>query len=388
MRILHMIHSIDPAGGGPIEGIRQLGCTLVSSGEHHVEVASVDDPNARFIRDFPLMVHPIGPHYTRYGYAPRLVPWLKEHAPEFDVLVVNGIWRYAAFAVWRALNGTSTPYVVFIHGMLDPWFKREYPFKHLKKCIFWPCTDYRVLRDAAAVMFTCEEERRLARQSFGLYAAREVVTAYGTASPPSPRETDVKCLLAKHPVLRGKRIALFMGRIHPKKGCDITIKAFAKVLAKDPQWHLLIVGPDQGGLRASLSTLTAKLNLAAKVTWTGMLRGEMKRAALSLAEILVLPSHQENFGIVVAEAMSYGVPPLISDKVNIWREIREDGAGIIAGDDLEGACFLLTSWLALSEQEKIRMRYRARQSFAKRFEIHSAADELICTLEALKYAQR
>ncbi len=384
MKILHVIPSANPADGGPIEGIKQLGAAVTATGEHHVEVATADDPGAPFLADFPLPVHPLGPLYTWYCYTPRLLPWLRANVSRFDVVVVNGIWRYSSFGAWRALNGTSTPYVVFTHGMLDPWFKREYPLKHLKKWLYWPWADYRVLRDAAAVLFTCEEERLLARQSFSLYSAREVVVGYGTSPPPARDEAEVRSFFVQYPVLQGKRLALFMGRIHPKKGCDMAIEAFARVLAADPQWHLVIAGPDQVGLRPSLSSLGAKLGVSDRITWTGMIGGAAKRGVLCAAEVLVLPSHQENFGIVVAEAMSYGVPPLISNKVNIWREIRDDGAGIVAADDLDGTCSLLTSWLSQSDHEKELMRDRARQSFARRFEIGAAAHNLIHALKAVQ----
>ena len=174
-----------------------------------------------------------------------------------------------------------------------------------------------------------------------------------------------------------------MGRLHPKKGCDLAIEAFARVLSSDPAWHLVIAGPDQVGLLASLSALAARLGIADRITWTGLIGGATKRSVLGAAEVFVLPSHQENFGIVVAEAMSYGVPPLISDKVNIWREIRDDGAGIVAADDLAGTCSLLTSWLSRSEPDKKLMRARARQSFARRFEINAAARAMVDTLKAL-----
>jgi glycosyltransferase involved in cell wall biosynthesis len=379
--------SANRAGGGPIEGVRQLGTCLVSTGEHQVEVATVDDPKAPFLADFPLSVHPLGPWHTWYGYAPRLVPWLRANVSQFDVVVVNGIWRYPSFAVWRALHGAATPYVVFTHGMLSPWFKREYPLKHLKKWLYWPWADYRVLRDAAAVLFTCEEERLLARQSFSLYSAREVVVAYGTSSAPSRDEAEVRSFFVQYPPLQGKRLALFLGRLHPVKGCDLAIKAFARVLAPNPQWHLVIAGRDQVGLRSSLLSLAAKLGVTDRITWTGMIGGAEKRGVLSAAEILVLPSHQENFGIVVAEAMSYGVPPLISNKVNIWREIRDDGAGLVAEDNVEGATQLLRSWVGMSEENKALMRHRAKACFEERFAIHKAATTLVRTLGSVACAR-
>ena len=78
--------------------------------------------------------------------------------PAFDAVIINGLWQYHSFGAWRALRGTATPYYVFPHGMLDPWFKRSFPLKHLKKWLYWPWAEYRVLRDARAVIFTCEAE--------------------------------------------------------------------------------------------------------------------------------------------------------------------------------------------------------------------------------------
>ena len=99
------------------------------------------------------------------------------------------------------------PYFVYTHGMLDPWFKRTYPLKHLKKCFYWPWGEYRVLRDAKAVLFTCEEEKLLARQSFGLYQAHEVVVSYGTNGPTGDAEAQRAAFLAQYPALAGKASA-------------------------------------------------------------------------------------------------------------------------------------------------------------------------------------
>ena len=133
----------------------------------------------------------MGPGRSYYRYAPRLLPWLRQHAKDYDAVIVNGLWQYTTHATWRALNKGSVPYYVFTHGMLDPWFKRTYPLKHLKKWLFWPWADYRALRDAKAVFFTCEEERLLARQSFWLYRCHETVVSYGTGAPPGDARQQV-----------------------------------------------------------------------------------------------------------------------------------------------------------------------------------------------------
>ncbi|MEI8210431.1 MAG: glycosyltransferase, partial [Methylococcales bacterium] len=176
MKILHVISSIDPKGGGPIEGIKQLNIPMRELGVQ-VDVLTCDAPGDPYLNAFDNLttttttttVYAMGPHYLGYAYAPKLLPWLKAHAHNYDAIIVNGLWQYHGFAVWRALAGTDIPYYVFTHGMLDPWFKHTYPLKHLKKCLYWPWAEYRVLRDARKVIFTCEDERLLARESFRLY---------------------------------------------------------------------------------------------------------------------------------------------------------------------------------------------------------------------------
>ncbi len=184
MRILHLTATLDPAAGGPVEGVRQSAIALAALG-HHVEAASLDAPDAPFVADFALPVAALGPGQGKYGRTPHLVPWLREQGSQFDAVIVNGLWQYHSLAAWQALHGLGARYYVFPHGMLDPWFKRTYPLKHLKKWLYWPWAEYRVLRDAQAVLFTTEEERVLARQSFWLYRAREQVVSYGTGKPPA-----------------------------------------------------------------------------------------------------------------------------------------------------------------------------------------------------------
>lgn len=382
MRILHVISSVNPAGGGPIEGIKQLGVTLLTQG-HCVEIVSLDPPDAPYLAQAPLPVHALGPVQLKYGFSPRLVPWLRANASRYDAVIVNGIWQYHSYGTWKVLRKSNTPYVLFTHGMLDPWFKKRYPLKHLKKWMYWPWAEYRVLRDARAVLFTCEEERRLARSSFWLYRCNERVVSYGTAKPKGDPEAERREFFDHYPELHGKRLLLFMGRIHQKKGCDLLIQAFAKVLAQQPDWHLVIAGPDQVGWREDLNYRAAELGIAPRITWTGMLGGAMKWGALRAAEIFVLPSHQENFGIAVAEALAAGLPALISNKVNIWREIEHDGAGIVADDTLEGTCGMLQSYLELAADKRLAMRQAARDCFETRFEIKKAAETLHAVLASV-----
>jgi glycosyltransferase involved in cell wall biosynthesis len=175
---------------------------------------------------------------------------------------------------------------------------------------------------------------------------------------------------------------LFLGRIHPKKGCDLLISAFAKLLAGNRDWQLVMVGPDQVGWQKELATKTATLNIASQVTWTGMLGGAAKWGALRAAEVFVLPSHQENFGIAVAEALAAGLPVLISNQVNIWREIEGDKAGCVSADTLDGTCEILQSYLQMRSEEQLIMRDAALRCFEQRFEIKKSAKMLHNILQA------
>lgn len=382
MRLLRATHTVNPALGGPIESIRQSSAALIARG-HSVEIISLDAPGDPWVREGPVRVHALGPGLGNYGYAPAFTCWIAEHRGDFDAVIVHGVWQYSSFGVWRALRGTDTPYFVFTHGMLDPWFQRTYPLKHLKKLLYWPWAEYRVLRDAAAVLFTSEEERRLARRSFSPYRCREVVVNYGTAAPSVDLERARETFLAQHPHLRGCRILLFLSRLAEKKGCDILIRAFAEQRKKAPaDLHLVLAGPPASEpYLDGLHRLARETGADAALTFTGMLTGEMKWGAFAAAEVFVLPSHQENFGIAVVEAMTCGRPVLISNQVNIWREIVEDGAGLASDDTVSGTTDLLQKWLALPPGARQQMGEKARRSFAARFEIGRATDALLDVLQ-------
>jgi glycosyltransferase involved in cell wall biosynthesis len=291
-------------------------------------------------------------------------------------VVVHGLWQYHGLATRSELHATATPYFVYSHGMLDPWFKHQFPLKHLKKRLYWPWGEYRVLRDARAVLFTCEEERRLARQSFAHYRANEAVVSFGSPGPGDGDATAQReAFLQQFPQLRDKRVLLFLGRVHLKKACDLLVSAFAAVAHTDPQLQLVIAGPDPDGLESQLRVMATGLS-SDRITFTGMLNEQLKWGALRAAEVLLLPSHQENFGISVVEALACAVPVLISDKVNIWREIAADGAGLVAPDTLAGTSQTLATWLGFTAAQRAAMAQQAQQCFVQRFHMDAAAAKL------------
>jgi glycosyltransferase involved in cell wall biosynthesis len=131
------------------------------------------------------------------------------------------------------------------------------------------------------------------------------------------------------------------------------------------------------GWGAELKALAASLGVADRIAWPGMLTGDLKWGAIRCAEAFVLPSHQENFGIAVVEAMACGVPVLISNQVNIWREIEEDRAGLVEADTEAGTTSLLSRWLSLEPEEVEILRRNTIPAFKRRFEIQAAARSLI-----------
>lgn len=387
MKILQVISSLNPAGGGVAACLQSLTPELVALG-HVSEVATLDRPGESFLAAFPGPVHALGPAQLGYQYSPQLVPWLRREAKRFDVVVVHGLWQYHGLAVWRALGRAGDPpYFIFSHGMLDPWFKREYPLKHIKKLFYWWPAERRVLRDAAAVLFTCEEERVLARQSFAGYRCREQVVAFGTVGVDGDAAAQREAFYAHLPAVREKPFWLFLGRIHVKKGVDLLIDAYAELATRAAAAGqtlpaLVIAGPcaDANYLRELQARAAARCP-AGSVLWPGMIRSDVKWGSLRAAEVFVLPSHQENFGIAVAEALSCGTPVLISDKVNIWREIKADAAGLVENDDAAGTEKLLARWSALDAPPRATMREAAMQSYKKRFAIKASAEHLAEILE-------
>lgn len=364
-----------------MEGVRQYGVCAVSMG-HQIEVLTLDDPTEAFLAEYPLPVHAIGPSRGAYSYNAKLKGWLQAKAKDYDAVIINGLWMYHGFGAWRALRGTRVPYFVFTHGMLDPWFKRKYPLKHLKKWLYWPWAEYRVLRDARRVLFTCEQERILARESFWLYKAKEQVVNYGAGSPPGESRNALREGFFKdYPELREKRIVLFLSRIHAKKGCDILLTAFSRVCMQDESLHLVVAGPcaDHNYL-SSLHALAQELGISHRVSWLGMVKGAQKWGAFCAAEVFALPSHQENFGIAVAEALACGLPVLVSDQVNIWREIAEDRAGLVQPDTEEGATVLLRQWLNLTRNEMESLSNNAETCFRTRFTAEAMARSLTNTI--------
>ncbi len=377
-RILHIIASVDRAGGGPVQGLIQ-GLDIRRSWGQQIEVISLDEPASAAISDFPGIVHGMGPAPQRYGYTPKLARWIAQNGQRFDAAVIHGLWNHGSVGGWQGLRRAGLPYVIFTHGMMDPWFRKAYPLKHWAKQLFWTVQG-RALRDANEVLFTSEEEKRLAEGVFFGYCYRPRVLAYAAAEAPAIAAEDYAAFRALVPSLAGRPYLLYLSRIHEKKGIDLLLEGFAKA-ARRPDLQLVIAGPPHGDLGERLQAQARSLGIADRVHWPGMVRGAAKAEAFRGAEAFVLTSHQENFGIAVAEALAYGKPVLISDQINIWREIEAGGGGIVAPDTLEGATHVIAGWETMTTEGRLAMGKAARAVYEANFTIEAAARDLTAALE-------
>ena len=378
MKILHCIHSCNPEGGGPWQVVLQFSQEHIRQG-HKVLAITTDDPDAPWCKEAGIPIESLGPARNSHGYTEAFDQWLKSNAKNFDCAIVHGLWQYPGRSALKILPRLNVPFFVYPHGMLDPWFKHTYPLKHLKKSIYWKLIENRLLKKARAVLFTCEEERRLAQCTFNPYNCHEAIAPLGITVPPGDCTLQEQTFLSHFPHLKKGNFLLFLSRVHEKKGLDLLLQALAEMSRDLPQ--LAIAGPAESSTYLNqlkqLETKISSKHHGWKITWTGMLTGNLKWGALRTAEAFVLPSHQENFGIAVVEALAVGTPVLLSRKVNIWREIVEDESGIAEDDTISGTIKVLSRWNASDINSRKIMGENARLCFNKRFEISKAAEHLV-----------
>lgn len=390
MKILRVIATVDPAAGGSVAGVRAITPALAQLG-HTTDFLTVDHPNAGFLQSGVGETFALGPASTHYAYAHRVRPWLQKNLDRYDAVIVHSLWHYLGLAVRSASRHQGgPPYFVIPHGLLDPSIPRASPLNHLKNWFYWHIAERRILRDARAVLFTCEEERRRAAKTFPFYRAHERIISHGVARPEGSPETWNAAWRARATSVASHRYFLFLGRIHPKKGIELLLRAHGKITRTFPLSHggtppdLVIAGPciDERYL-TTLKTLAQAEGIGDSVHWPGMLTGEAKWGALAGAEAFVLPSHQETFGLPAIEALACGTPVLLSNRVTLWNELDADDVAFVEPPSPEGITRLLERWLLLSADKRNKMRETARACFEKRFEIGAAASHFARELASL-----
>lgn len=380
---------MDPSIGGPCQGIRNSIPELLKLGVYN-EVTCLDSPDAKYLGQDSFVINAIGPGKGPWKYCSALIPWILNNYNRFDKIIIHGLWQYHSYAVNRAIKtlkkqlpNEKIPMVyVMPHGMLDPWFQRASgrKLKAIRNWIFWKLIEGDVINEADGILFTCQEELKLAREPFQPYSPKqELNVSYGIHSPPYYSKTMDTAFKEKCPGIDNSPYILFLSRIDIKKGVDLLIKSYIKLKSEGMALpKLVIAGPgmDTGYGKKLLQLASGEPD----IIFPGMLSGDFKWGAFYGCEAFILPSHQENFGIAVVEALACGKPVLISNQVNIWNEIFNGNAGLIASDTLEGTSELLTNWIKLPDDTKVDMGNSAKTVYIQHFSIIEAAKKLANTL--------
>lgn len=369
-KILHVIASLAPRYGGPSEACLGL-CRELARIGHCPTIYTTDiDGRGRFdtssianlahdgvmIRCFPVQT----PWTLRWS-AP-LAKALREEISAYDIVHVHSMYVFTSLVTTHYARKYNIPYLVWPHGAMDPYiFERH----RLRKSILEFLFERQNFASASAVHFNAREEMELA-SSTG-FEFKGVVVPYGVDVadfyPPSERS------------LRPKKSILFLGRLNFKKGLDLLARAFGSLARSRKDLELIIAGPDENNYQSKVKSWLAEEGVDGNCTFVGMLRGKKRLAAFQNADLFVLPSYSENFGIAVAEAMATGLPVVISDRVNIWREIAYAGAGLVVRCDAAELARALSTLLDNPELRR-SMGERGRQLVERSFTWRIVAKEL------------
>ena len=270
---------------------------------------------------------------------------LKAVAAEAAIIHIHGLWQEHGLAAAAVARKLHVPYIVSAHGMLDA---RALRAKRWKKEIYAALFERRNLARASALRAITASELNDYRR-FGLKTP-VVVIPNGVSVPECH---DPQNVLERFPALTNQRIILFMGRLHPHKGVDLLIRAWSRIASRFSDTHLVVAGPDEVGIQAALAQLAGDLAISSRVTFTGMLKPQLKWSALSAAEFLVLPSRSEALSLVALEAMACARPVILTRGCN-FPEVVSSQAGFIIDREKVQIERALSEMLMLSKESGLR----------------------------------
>lgn len=331
MRVLQVVPRISPQSGGPSVALPGLARALARHGVETTVLATNVQPDGRLEVPLNDPVIDEGVEYIfhnawkiggRYGLAPELVPTLRRILTTFDLVHIHWLYDFACIVAARAAIAAHVPFVVQPAGSLEPQLMRK---NRLLKRAYLATIGRPLLTRAAAVVFTSEQERALAA-----YGPRrpEWIVPVGLDASTFAHLPPPGTFRAAYPHVDGPFL-LCVGRLTPQKGLDLLIAALARLAPHRRTLSLVLAGPDPDGYGASLRDLAEGLGVHQRVVFTGLLPHEMKLAALVDAELFVLPSHAENFGAVVTEALACGLPVVMSNQVGIHRQMADAGVATV-----------------------------------------------------------
>jgi glycosyltransferase involved in cell wall biosynthesis len=332
MKVLHVIPSLSLKHGGPSVAMPLIARSLTQAGVE-VDIATSDDDGPGHRLDVPLHRRieqdRHGVFYFRkqtefYKVSLSMRQWLKSHVHDYDAVHIHALFSFSSTAAARIARRQKTPYIIRPLGVLNRW-GMENRRKFLKALSF-QFVERPILRHAAAVHYTSRAEQ-IEAEATGI-AARAAVIPLGIDLAPFANLPGPERFLARWPQAKGREIVLFLSRLDPKKGLDLLMDALAEN-RKSEKCLLVAAGSGEAAYERTLHEKETRLGLSGDILWTGFLKGEEKLSALAAARIFVLPSHSENFGIALVEALAAGLPCITTDGVAVSEDIRERDAGLV-----------------------------------------------------------
>lgn len=348
--ILQVVGSISRLGGGPAYTVRRLSQELTGLGVDVHAVAQRDrfaDVDAGQWGPVPVtLIGGLPPWAWGYSWG-----WIRELERRRPALVhVHGLWMHYTYAAWRWARSREVPMAVSPRGMLEPWALGYRRWKKLPGWWFW---QEKAVAGAAILHCTSEAEARKLRR-IGISNPVAVV----------PNGVDLPDLRPGDGRRNGCRSVVFVSRIHPIKGLPLLLEAWARL--RPAGWRLIIAGPDECGHEDELRVQARKLGIADSVEFRGPVYGKNKWELLSSADLFVLPSYSENFGVAMAEALACAVP-VIATKGTPWSLLGEARCGWWVEPGVDPLAAALEEAMRLSVAERRRMGERGRRLVAERF---------------------
>ncbi len=336
MKILHVTPSYYPAikFGGPIQSVHILNKALLAQGvnvEVFTTTAGLEDQkkyNSSDWKDVDGVKVKYFPYYgyVHYNFSPQMWKVLVKEVSKYHLVHITAVWNFPVWAAASACQRAHVPYIISPRGTIYP---ETIALKSsIFKKLYYNLVARNSLSKAAAIHYTAADEKEKVESSLHL-SAKGIVIPNGIDLSEFADLNKPELFGKYFPELAGRKYILFLSRINQKKGLDLLVESFAYIASKFPEVFLVLAGPDNEGYSANIKSLLADKGLLQKTFFTGILSGEKRLAAYRDAELFVLPSYSENFGMSVVEAMACGTPVVISEHVGISPDIQSQQAGLI-----------------------------------------------------------
>ena len=376
IKILRIITSLNPKFGGPPVAIIDSSKALQKNG-FEVDIITSDEPNSKYVSEKNLKIMNLGPSFGNYNFNLKLLFWLHKNHYKYDKFIIHGIWQFNTLLSRIILK---QGYFVFLHGQLDNFFSTEF-LKKVKKKIYWILIEKYNLLHSKALLLTSELEKKRVKNTYVDTSNLKLeVVNYGIFKPNVNINDAKKDFCKKFPALKNKDFFVYMGRFHPKKGCDIIIKSIKKIKEEKHDICVLMIGP-YNEYQKKLLKLTYELKLTENILWSDFLTKNLKWGALAKSKAMLLPSHGENFGVSIVESLSIRKPVIITNKVNIYPNIKKFEAGFISSCNTNSFSENIIKFMKLNKKNYTKMSTNAFNCFNKKFNLELNQKKLISVLK-------